>query len=296
MPEDAWRQFAHDPGNTGYNPVATGPANRMRLGNAEMAAPVPIPVQVTWRYASPVGSIWLPTIADDTLYAGDFNIQDPETSPGTVHAVNLLDGTEHWQVNVADGATGTTVVDDTVFVESWDTNVYALDAATGEERWRYDAPTAPPGEIHVYEDTVYIPSRDTTLYAVDVATGEERWRFDLKSPRLFLGLRTLHGPSRLGRHGDENFVSNTSLTVPTNPHHRMNIRKVRRCFCRWSGSNAMVEVGTDYGEGPAHGICGYFAPCVCLRMNRPAFPCDLRGSETALTCRRVTGMVVAPPS
>ncbi|WP_170977390.1 outer membrane protein assembly factor BamB family protein [Halorussus salinisoli] len=178
MPEDAWRQFAHDPGNTGYNPVATGPADRRRLGNAELAISLPELVEVKWQYTSPAGSIWLPTIADDTLYAGDLDMHDPETSPGTVHAVNLSDGTERWRANVADGATSATVVGDTVFVESWDTNVYALDAATGEERWRYDAPTAPPGEIHVYDGTVYIPSRDTTLYVVDASTGDERWRFE----------------------------------------------------------------------------------------------------------------------
>lgn len=178
VPEDAWRQFAHDSGNTGYNPVATSPSDRMQLGTAELAVSVLKPVQVKWQYRSPAGSIWLPTIADETLYAGDFDLRDPETSLGTVCAVNLSDGTERWRVNVADGATSATVVGDTVFVESWDTNVYALDAATGEERWRYNALTAPPGEMHVYKGTVYIPSRDTTLYAVNAATGEERWRFD----------------------------------------------------------------------------------------------------------------------
>jgi len=178
VPEDAWPQSAHDPGNTSYNPVATGPDVQKQHKSGKARACLYGSIEVKWQYRSPVGSIWLPTIIGDTLYAGDFNIRDPETSPGTVHAVDLLDGSERWHVNVANGATGATVVDDTVFVESWDTNVYALDAATGEERWRYEAPTAPPGEIHVYNDTVYIPGRDTTLYAVDMASGEERWRFE----------------------------------------------------------------------------------------------------------------------
>ncbi|WP_406199711.1 PQQ-binding-like beta-propeller repeat protein [Kitasatospora sp. NBC_01560] len=56
------------------------------------------------------------------------------------------------------------------------TRVFALDAASGVERWRFDAPVVlftPPA---LDADTVYVADYLGTVYALDAATGRDRWR------------------------------------------------------------------------------------------------------------------------
>ncbi|MBP0455695.1 PQQ-binding-like beta-propeller repeat protein [Kitasatospora sp. RG8] len=56
------------------------------------------------------------------------------------------------------------------------TRVYALDAASGAERWRFDAPVVlftPPA---LDADAVYVVDYLGNVYALDAATGRDRWR------------------------------------------------------------------------------------------------------------------------
>jgi halocyanin-like protein len=102
-----------------------------------------------------------------------------------------------------------TVVGGTVYVGSHDGYVYALDAESGEEQWRFET-GAPPddqrkadagvwGAPHVVDGTAYVGANDNHLYALDAETGEKRWRVDTGrfvwgSPTLVDG--TLYGASR----------------------------------------------------------------------------------------------------
>lgn len=58
-----------------------------------------------------------------------------------------------------------------------DEYLYALDAATGAEQWRFNTPNGFVTSPAVAGDTVYFESGDSTLYAVVATTGKERWRF-----------------------------------------------------------------------------------------------------------------------
>jgi outer membrane protein assembly factor BamB len=72
-----------------------------------------------------------------------------------------------------------------VYVGSWDSYFYALDAATGAEVWRFKTGEDP--EIHnqvgiqssatVANGTVYFGCRDSKFYALDAATGKPLWVF-----------------------------------------------------------------------------------------------------------------------
>ena len=72
------------------------------------------------------------------------------------------------------------------FFGSWDSYFYAVDAATGKEKWRFHGGEDPA--IHnqvgfqsspaVVDGVVYTGCRDAQLYALDAATGKEKWRFD----------------------------------------------------------------------------------------------------------------------
>jgi outer membrane protein assembly factor BamB len=60
--------------------------------------------------------------------------------------------------------------------------LYALDAATGAQQWRFNTPGGVVNSPAIAGDTVYFESGDSTLYALAAATGEERWRFTGANP------------------------------------------------------------------------------------------------------------------
>ena len=77
------------------------------------------------------------------------------------------------------------IADGTVFIGSWDTYFYAIDAASGREKWKFKT-----GEDHdtynqvgiqssaaVADGMVYFGCRDSHLYALDAVSGEKKWAF-----------------------------------------------------------------------------------------------------------------------
>ncbi len=93
-----------------------------------------------------------------------------------------------------------------VAVGSYDHNLYLLDAADGELRWRY----ATGGPINAtplfWRDptgatTLFVASTDRLLYALDAETGERRFVHAVESYRPTLGGARLASPA-LGRVGD----------------------------------------------------------------------------------------------
>jgi outer membrane protein assembly factor BamB len=75
-----------------------------------------------------------------------------------------------------------------LFIGSWDSYFYALDALSGKEKWRFKT-----GEDHdtynqvgiqssaaVMDGVVYFGCRDSNFYALDARTGEKKWAFNNK--------------------------------------------------------------------------------------------------------------------
>jgi eukaryotic-like serine/threonine-protein kinase len=69
------------------------------------------------------------------------------------------------------------VVDGAVYFGSGDGNLYALDAASGELRWKFQTGDVVHASPAYESGTLYVGSWDSYLYAVDAATGHEKWRF-----------------------------------------------------------------------------------------------------------------------
>jgi hypothetical protein len=126
-----------------------------------------------------------PTVADGTVYVGSAN--------GSLYAVDSATGEEQWAFEtgnpvtssptVADGTVyvgslDTTVADETVYVGSKDENLYAVDAATGEQQWAFETGDRVESSPTVADGIVYVGSFDDNLYAVDAATGDEQWAFE----------------------------------------------------------------------------------------------------------------------
>ena len=57
-----------------------------------------------------------------------------------------------------------------------DHHVYALEAGTGRERWRFDTRGPVNAAPLIHRDRVYVGNRGAGLYALDAASGKEIWR------------------------------------------------------------------------------------------------------------------------
>jgi outer membrane protein assembly factor BamB len=78
-------------------------------------------------------------------------------------------GTPIWSSPVVDNGV--------VYTGCEDRNLYAIDAASGEERWRYGTGSPIQGTPAVVAGAVYVGSFDRNVHAVDATTGEKLWRY-----------------------------------------------------------------------------------------------------------------------
>lgn len=115
------------------------------------------------------GLVWSIAVANDVVY-----VSDDHTTAISAQTNEVLWTFEHG------GHSAITVVDESVFIDGRDRNVYAIDATTGTELWSFsvtgwiDAWERYP--VIVSDRTVFVGQRDF-VYALDRETGQERWRF-----------------------------------------------------------------------------------------------------------------------
>ena len=64
-----------------------------------------------------------------------------------------------------------------IYFGSGDTNVYALDAATGKLKWKFKTGDVVHASPAISGGTLFVGSWDSYLYALDAASGKENWRF-----------------------------------------------------------------------------------------------------------------------
>lgn len=104
-------------------------------------------------------------ITNETIYCG----------AGPLYALNLTDGSTHWTYPLGNGETALNPVSDGSAVYlAFDDSVRALDAESGELRWRVDLPGIE--SIPTLTDgTLYVALEDG-LVALDSTTGNERFR------------------------------------------------------------------------------------------------------------------------
>ncbi len=104
------------------------------------------------------------------------------TMEGTVHALRLRDGGEAWKMKAGGQVSGRVSVEgDQVFFGAG-RSVYALDAATGKQRWS----TPVDGSIvigpAVSNGAVFAPAGEQHLYCLDAASGKIRWDHTVPRP------------------------------------------------------------------------------------------------------------------
>ena len=142
-------------------------------------------VNVKWSYPAgenppPLGSVFGGVAYDsDSVYAG--------TSDGRVISLEATPESEFGRLNWTFPPTTTepigriwaspVVSGERVYVTSQDHYLYALNAATGEQVWKFRAGAMLAGTPTVYGNSVYVGSFDQKLYALDAATGAKKWEF-----------------------------------------------------------------------------------------------------------------------
>jgi len=147
-----------------------------------------------WKFATkgPVSSS--PAVANGIVYATSYD--------GKLYALNSETGAVKWKFATAgerrfeakglDGMepknqtiadpfdvflSSPVVVKNTVYFGSGDGNVYALDAGTGEQRWKFRTGDVVHASPAFANGVLFFGSWDSYFYAVDAASGKEKWRF-----------------------------------------------------------------------------------------------------------------------
>jgi len=145
-----WRMHRYNPANTGVNLAADGPENEVSL---------------SWTYDT---GEWthVPTIVTDTVYV---------MGSHRVFAVDITDGTERWSVEIGSiGYRSLAVVDDVVYVPTFDGKLLALDTATGDQKWQTQ--DAGPVSPTVVNGTVYTAEAGSgRVFALAASNGDRRW-------------------------------------------------------------------------------------------------------------------------
>ena len=64
-----------------------------------------------------------------------------------------------------------------MYATATDGNLYAIDALTGDERWRYATFGRIDDRPVLADGILYVTSSDLAMYAISAATGAELWHF-----------------------------------------------------------------------------------------------------------------------
>jgi outer membrane protein assembly factor BamB len=135
-----------------------------------------------------------PAVANGTVYAVSYD--------GRLYALNAQTGAVRWKFATggerrfeAKGIHGReprnqtmadqfdtflsspVVVQDAVYFGSGDGNLYALDANSGELKWKFKTGDVVHASPAYADGVLYVGSWDSFFYAVEAATGKEKWRF-----------------------------------------------------------------------------------------------------------------------
>lgn len=119
-----------------------------------------------------------PSVATQLASSGSAVAASPARRPSSSSSTELL-----WSFKCEDEVRSSPHVSNgMVYVGSYDTNIYALDAARGEFRWKYATEGGISSSPVVWQDIVVVGSEDGVLYALDTRRGNVRWSFRTGKP------------------------------------------------------------------------------------------------------------------
>jgi outer membrane protein assembly factor BamB len=147
-----------------------------------------------WKHTTGGPAPSTPAVVDGTLYVVSYD--------GRLHALDARTGGVRWKFATdgerrfeAKGLNGLqprnqtiadpfdvflsspVVAEGAVYFGSGDGNLYAVDVASGELRWKFQTGDVVHASPAYADGVLYFGSWDSYFYAVEAATGKERWRF-----------------------------------------------------------------------------------------------------------------------
>jgi outer membrane protein assembly factor BamB len=95
-----------------------------------------------------------------------------------LYAIDAASGQQKWQFETNGMVRSTPAVSNgKVFFGSYDHYAYAVDAATGSLSWKVDTKREVVSSPLVIDGTVYLGSRCSDLFALDAVTGNVKWKY-----------------------------------------------------------------------------------------------------------------------
>ncbi len=98
-----------------------------------------------------------------------------------LYAVDLATGKQKWAYKAAPFKASPSVHGGAVYAGDSDGKFHCVDAATGKERWAFETGGEITGGANFHGDLVVFGSYDETLYCL-TAAGKEKWRFKTSGP------------------------------------------------------------------------------------------------------------------
>lgn len=143
-------------------------AGQTTSGAPGTTTPGSLPVELAWRFPTDESIRANPLVVDGLVVVGGFD--------QTLHAVDAATGVGRWELETGGAIRSSAAASgDTVFVGSDDGFLRSVALADGAERWKAQVGFTVAGSPAVADGTVVIGADQ--LYAYDAATGAERWRF-----------------------------------------------------------------------------------------------------------------------
>jgi outer membrane protein assembly factor BamB len=97
---------------------------------------------------------------------------------GTLYAVDAATGREKWRFKTGGRIRSTPKAHQKrIYFGSWDHHLYALDLESGKQAWRFDTGGIVQASPAIGGGRVYIGSRNPKVFALDAETGEPAWEF-----------------------------------------------------------------------------------------------------------------------
>ncbi len=148
-----------------------------------------------------------PAVVNGIVYASAYN---------GICALDARNGVQKWKFNIPkhpyySDSPGLMVVDNTVYMGSWEGFIYAVNASNGTLRWKASNTTGGSFTANITVDgsTLYAGCLDSSLYAFDITNGAIKWKFNCPDP-VYQNPLVVNGTVYVGSQGHHFFAIDAS--------------------------------------------------------------------------------------
>ncbi|HAL46972.1 MAG TPA: hypothetical protein DCP37_04395 [Dehalococcoidia bacterium] len=118
------------------------------------------------------------TLAGESIVVGSVSLADDGEDEGTLWALDAVTGDELWRFTTPGPIwTTPTVADGLVFIGTLNQMIYAVNLSDGQKAWQFETGGGVVAKPLVSNGRVYVGAFDSVFYALDAKTGAEAWRF-----------------------------------------------------------------------------------------------------------------------